>query len=281
VTRTKSPLGVPAERLAAGPVPPTGPGQGPFVGYYRLVEACGRPGCPVCGCLVELARRHLAAVLAEHVTDPITRARLAASWGFCAAHAAALREMPEAALGTAIVYHALVERACRWLDEAARTAGRADRRRGWRALVGRPPRVGAPPRPRRERCPVCVELSAAEGRHLDTLLGGLGDAELGPAYAASDGLCLPHLELLLARAGGDPRAVRLVDLARDKLRALADDLRRFVDKHDHRVRPTFTEREAVAWRQGLALLAGRAELFGPEMTRASAGARRSRARRSR
>jgi hypothetical protein len=203
-------------------------------------------------------------VLAEHVTDPVTRARVADARGFCAAHAAVLREMPEAALGTAIVYQGIVERACGWLDEAARAAGAPADRRGWRTLVPRRRRPGRVPRPPRDRCPICVELGAAERSHLDALLAGLGDSELGRAYAGSDGLCLPHVELGLARAGARPEAARLAGLARTKLRALADDLQRFVDKHDHRAPATFTGREAAAWRLALALVAGRAELFGPE-----------------
>jgi Family of unknown function (DUF6062) len=241
-------------------------------GNHRLVEACAQPGCPVCSCLRDAAARHLAAVLAEHVTDPISRERLAGAWGFCAVHAGALRDMPEVALGTAIVYQALVERACRWLEETARGDAKVpDRRRGWRALVGRSRRTGSARRPRRDRCPVCVELVAAEACQLDALLAGLEDPELGPAYGASDGLCLPHLELALERAGTGSEAARLVDLAHAKLRALADDLRGFVDKHDHRALPTFTDREALAWRQALALVAGRVELFGPEMVRHAGG----------
>jgi hypothetical protein len=215
------------------------------------------------------------------VTDPLSRARIAEAGGFCAAHAAALRKMPEAALGTAIVYHALVEEACRWLDAATRTAGARGRRGGWRALIGR----GRPTarRPRRERCPVCLELAAAERSHLDGLLAGLAETELGTAYAASDGLCLPHLELALARADAGPAAARLVALSQEKLRALADDLRRFVDKHDHRVAPRFTDREAAAWRLALSLVAGRAEVFGPQMARdgADADGRARRAKRRR
>jgi hypothetical protein len=191
--------------------------------------------------------------------------------------------MPEVALGTAIIYQVLVERACEWLDEAARAVAAPARRRGWRALVGGSRPVGSESRPRRARCPVCVELVVAERCHLDALLGGLADPTLGPAYASSDGLCLPHLELALGRAGAGPEAAQLVGLAREKLRALAADLGRFVDKHDHRVRPSFTDREAAAWRQALALVAGRMELFGSEMERNGAGraARSRRARRSR
>ncbi len=239
-------------------------------GRARLVEACARPGCPLCGCLRELAVRHLGTVVAEHVTDPVTRTRLAEAWGFCAAHAAALRELPDAALGAAIVYQGLVERACRWLDETAEAVETRDGLRGWRALVGggRHGRtMGSASRPRRARCSVCVAVADAERSDLDALLAGLGNAELDGAYAGSDGLCLPHLELALARGGSRPGAARLVALTREKLQALADDLRRFVDKHDHRVPPSFTDREARAWGLALQLVAGRAELFGPEMAR--------------
>jgi hypothetical protein len=126
---------------------------------------------------------------------------------------------------------------------------------------------------------VCVELALAERSHLDTLLAGLGEAALDRAYAGSDGLCLPHLELALARGGAGREAARLAAVTRDKLRALADDLRRFVDKHDHRVRPSFTDREARAWRLALQLVAGRAELFGPDLARDAAGGRARRAHR--
>jgi hypothetical protein len=238
----------------------------------------------VCGCLRGTATRHLAAVLAEHVTDPVSRTRLAAAWGFCAAHATALSEMPEAALGTAIVYHALVEQACRWLDETERVGPKLARRRRWRALVLGRSGGARETRTRRAQCPVCVELVDAERCYLDQLLEGLAGPELRRAYASSEGLCLPHLDLAVSRGGARPAAAELVALTREKLRALAEDLRQFVDKHDHRIaRPRFTDGEAGAWRRALALVAGRMELFGPEMERSRPvnGARSARAGRVR
>jgi Family of unknown function (DUF6062) len=213
----------------------------------------------------------------------VSRARLTGAWGFCAVHATALREMPEAALGTAIVYQDLVERAGRWLDGVMREVTKPARRRGWRALVGASREGRTESRSRRARCPVCVELVAAEACYLDELLGGLASPELGRAYRASDGLCLPHVDLALARGGPGTGTAQLVALTREKLRTLAEDLKQFVDKHDHRIaRPRFTDREAGASRQALALLAGRMELFGPEMERGGgvSGSRSPRTRRT-
>ena len=249
--------------------------------YHRLLEACARPGCPVCACLRDAATRHLAAVLAEHVTDPVSRTRLASAWGFCATHATALTEMPDAALGTAIVYHALVEQAARWLDETTSPGGKPARRRGWRALVGRSRSARNGTRSRPARCPVCVELVAAEACHLDELVDGLAAPEFRRTYASSEGLCLPHFALALERGGHRAGTAQLVEVTREKLRALAQDLKQFVDKHDHRVaRPRFTDREAGAWRRAPTLLSGRMELFGPEMTRVDGVRGVPRARRS-
>ena len=71
---------------------------------------------------------------------------------------------------------------------------------------------------------------------------------------------------------GRPEATRLVALGREKLRALADDLRRFVDKHDHRVTPALHRPGSRRLAAGAGLVAGRAEVFGPQMAREGAGA---------
>jgi hypothetical protein len=180
-----------------------------------------------------------------------------------------LPAVPDPALGTAIIYQGLVEQACAWLAAAAPGEGAAGRPRGWRTLLGR--RGGRPvTRRRRGRCPVCVELVASEWTYLDTLARGVLEAELGAAYAASSGLCLPHVELALARRAGGSGAERLAALTLDRLRGLAGELRRFIDKHDHRVPATFTVREAEGWTSALELIAGRPELFGHQIERTAA-----------
>ncbi len=259
----------PARDGDASREPHTRPTPSPFVGCHQLVDACRLPGCPVCRCLRDAARRHLGALLAEHVTDPETRGRLGAAWGFCATHAAALPDVGDAALGAAIVYEALVGRAREWLADATTALPDAGGGRGWRALLGR---AGAkrvvPTRPRPGRCPTCVELIRAERGYLDTLETGIGEPPLDLAYESSDGLCLPHLELALRRPSvGRGGGRRLAARTLPKLDRLREELRGFIDKHDHRTRAAFTEGEAHAWTAALGLVAGRAELFGNDLAR--------------
>jgi hypothetical protein len=234
-----------------------------FADHHRLVEACRAPGCPVCRCLGELARRHLAAVLSEHVTDPASRARLAASGGFCATHAAVLPLLPDSALGSAILCEGLLGRARRGLSERRRALERPARDRAWTRLLRRRREPGGEGRRRPPGCPVCEMVARAERNYLDTLVASVEDAELAAAFRGSAGLCLPHLGLVLDR--GDRRAAVLLDWTLDKVDRLLGDLRAFVDKHDYRATARASPEEAASWRAALALLAGAPDLFGPDL----------------
>src|ERR1700675_101128 len=84
-----------------------------FVGYFRLIEACARPGCPVCRCLVAESRSYLGALLYEQITDPGTRRAIRLSWGFCNWHTWMLPDVESSAFGAAILCEDLVTRALR------------------------------------------------------------------------------------------------------------------------------------------------------------------------
>ncbi len=242
-------------------------------GVRRLVEACARPGCPVCRCVQDAAAGHLRALLDEHVTDPASRARLTEAWGVCATHAAALRRLPEVGLGVAIVYEGLLARAGAWVDACCRAGGAG--RRGWRALLRAPAASGVRRLPR-ARCHVCAELARTERRLLETLVASAGEGELGAALGRSTGPCLPHLELAVALAEDGGAVDRLLAVVRPRLERLREELRAFIAKHDHRARAPFTEAEAQAWPTALELVAGAAEVFGDQLERPAAGGRNRR-----
>src|SRR5262245_48413444 len=101
-----------------------------FVGYVRLVEACGQPGCPVCRCVLHDSRQHLHAILYEQVTDPDTRRRLRASWGFCNWHTWMLLEIQGMRSGAAIIFEDLLGRLA---ERVAGDAQASPRRRSWLA----------------------------------------------------------------------------------------------------------------------------------------------------
>jgi hypothetical protein len=239
--------------------------SGSFIGDFRLLDACARPGCPVCRCLGDDSRRYLDGLLREQVTDHETRTALRASRGFCSWHAAMLAGSAAAGFGAAILADDLLARAVARLRAGP---GHAPRRAapGWLSRLGlrrRPP--GRPRRRAAAVCPACAWIGGAEDRYLVAVLRLAAGAGFDEAFERSDGLCVPHLELLTARHAGAPALDGLVERTVAKWERLRHTVQSFRDKHDHRSQAPITAEEAAAWRLALEMLAGAPGVFGNDL----------------
>jgi hypothetical protein len=237
-----------------------------FIGFGRLVEACGQSGCPVCRCLIDESRGHLGALLYEQVTDADTRRALRASWGFCNWHTWMLPEVEQSIFGAAIIYEDLVRIALERTADLGE-GGPASRRSGWGRWWWRRRDAGARPRRRRSPCPVCVTTAESEGRYLDTLVRFADDGDLQAAYAGSDGLCLSHLLAALETAEPGAGTRWLVTRTRERWARLGRELESFVAKHDYRNREPYTEAEADSYTRAFGMLAGARGVFGNDLSR--------------
>ena len=239
-----------------------------FMGDFHLLEACQQSGCPICRCLESDCRRHMDALIYEHVNDPDTRASLRASWGFCNWHTWMLVEVEGAVTGAAIVYEDLlgtVLRRVRRVSGRTISAGTLARR-VYGVFVGR--RSGIATRyERRLTCPICLHSRRGEARYVDAALHGIGDPEFDRAYEKSDGICLPHLLQAVERDRRRRAADDLVARTLAKWQALRDDLQRFVRKQDYRNTEPFTEAEASSSTRAFEALVGRRAVFGNELHR--------------
>jgi hypothetical protein len=235
-----------------------------FIGYFRLVDACERTGCPVCRCLEEDSRRALHTLLDEHVTDAETRRRLRAAWGFCNWHAATLVDGAGAATGAAILFADLL-RVCHQRVAHLRGDTRGD---SWwsRFRTGRRSRFVIDYRSR-PRCPVCAALGIAEKSYLDAVVDFADDPQFASAYERSTGLCVPHLMAMVERRGAATGVETIVRATLLKWQRLREDLEHFVEKHEYRNTEPITEPEAASWRLANEILTGRRCLFGNHMPR--------------
>jgi hypothetical protein len=237
-----------------------------FFGYIRLVDACARPGCPVCRYVGDESRGYLDALIYEHVTDPDTRRRLRDSWGFCNWHSWMLLEIGSAASGAAIIYEDLIGK---WIHRVRRLLDRpvAVRRSRWpRFLFGRRRFATLADLYRRRRtCPACASAAGAETRSLQTLLHFIADPEMESAYARSDGICARHAVRAVEVGAGSEELRRLLDRTLSKWAAVQADLERFVRKHDYRNREPFTEAEATSYMRAFELLSGAKGVFGNDI----------------
>lgn len=249
-----------------------------FLGYFRLLDACERTGCPVCTCLDEEGRRAVATLLSEHVTDLHTRRRLRASWGLCNGHTWMLLDAGTVATGAAILYEDLL-RVCRARVDTLRGPGSVSSRlRRWLRLGDarrrRRPEGFVHAYRARARCPVCAALCVTEARYVAAVVEWADDARFAEAYGRSTGLCLPHLVLAAETAPAAPTLPAILDTTLAKWDDLRGDLGRFVAKNEYRSTAPISEREADSYRRAFDVLAGRRHLFGTDLhPRGSGGLR--------
>jgi hypothetical protein len=241
-----------------------------FVGFFRLVDACEKPGCPVCRRLQFDSGQYLEALLYEQVTDPDTRKRLYGSWGFCNWHASMLPQTADPAFGSSILCEDLLRLAIDRFERGwPRRASRPRGPLGWlrRLLGGRRSLALVALFRRRAACPACEAIADSEARYLRTAIQFVGDPQFGHAYARSQGLCVPHTLRAMELGRASPGVDRLIAETLPKWTMLRRDLSDFIAKHDHRNTEPFTEAEATAYRRALEALTGASGVFGNDVHR--------------
>ena len=222
---------------------------------YDVIEACEKPGCPLCRVAERWGGRFMAAILYEEVTDPHTRGRLKQSFGFCRDHAWQAADVGGTLLGMSIIYRGLLGQIDRALEQAATNEGRS-----WWQKLSAPAAAGAAPPglAPAEPCPACLYLVEMEDAALVALTDALpGNERLRDGLSRADGgLCLPHLRRGLALARNPAAFQFLQATAHERLAALGAEMDEFIRKYDHRFRKEEWGSEADSWQRAIRWIAG-------------------------
>jgi len=235
--------------------------------YLRL--ALQQAGCPVCRCCFDHETRYLRFLLWENVNDLGTRVRMAQSLGFCGRHARQMLEMEReelgSMLGNSIIYEGLVHLALLRVrdtialiekEELSRNAlSRFLCRLGY-SLFGRTPerhRFLSP----EKGCRVC-ELGDETARHYGNVLAEmLCYDEYRDLYQRSDGVCLPHLRVIVQSVGSSSGLEFLLSSTSKCLDKLEADLEALGRKHTvHHDNELAGECDGSSLDRAVALLAG-------------------------
>lgn len=227
---------------------------------FKLLEACREPGCPVCRLVQAAVERYLDNQFYENVNNPDWRKQLRTSLGFCQEHAwLAIERHLGDALGFAIIYQDVVATILKGLDESPppssgqgwsparnRSAGRAS------AAIQPAPTPFTP----RTRCPACLQRDEMTKMIIVRLIEELQGSEMPAALQASDGLCIPHLRLVLLEAKNSQTRKTLLDIHRRKLESLKSELEEFIRKNDYRFMSEGFGKEGDSWLRAVHLMTG-------------------------
>lgn len=237
--------------------------------FLDIREAFALPGCAFCRLLARSANRYLDIVLWEMVLDPELRAELNEARGYCSEHGWLLAR-PGSALGVAILMQHVIKTLVTVIEsdpvEGMSIPILENVRRGLAKDYAS--KSTAPLVARLEpqtQCPVCTHVEAQERELANTLLAHLDEpGDLAEDYRASDGLCLEHFRLSLARALSPAQAKTLIAVQQSVWQRLHDELGEFIRKKDHRFKDEPFGSEKDSWRRALEAISGPSPQTGTE-----------------
>ena len=223
---------------------------------YDVIEACAKPGCPLCRVAERWAGRFMAAILYEEVTDPHTRGRLKQSFGFCRNHAWQAADVGGTLLGMSIIYRGLLGQ----IDKALVQATPSPKKGWWQKLGSQAGENGAAQTglAAATPCPACVYLVDMEDAALVAIADALPSNERlrEGLQQPNGGLCLPHLRRGLNLAGNQDAFTFLQVTTHERLGVLQAEMDEFIRKYDHRFRREEWGAEADSWQRAIRWIAG-------------------------
>jgi hypothetical protein len=186
--------------------------------YFELLDKLDAgPGCPICQSVRAGMDSYLNGYLEEGVTDEANWGALKAAGGWCSRHGRQLEGKADG-LAVALFYGHLLEEAEAALHDTGSKLAKV------RALFSAE---------KKGPCPGCLREHEAEASQAHLLGAAAGEAEARAKMAANLQLCVPHLKLCLRYAEGAAASFLRQDQG-GKLKALREELERFVRKTSHR-----------------------------------------------
>ena len=227
---------------------------------YELLQACNKPGCPVCRVEQEAVERYLDSLLYESVNDIQVREHLRASLGFCREHARlAVEKNLGNALGFAIIYQDVINNTLKQLGSQAELP----RTGRWSTLLKRIPEQVSETVRRvlyaftpQKHCMVCQKRDRTLHIIISSLTENLREPEMTEALQTSDGLCIPHLKKAFESVTDPDACDFLLSIHRKKLEGLRAELLEFIRKNDYRFKDEVMGAEGDSWRRAIVRVIG-------------------------
>lgn len=219
--------------------------------YQPLLYACRQEGCPLCRLTQENVHRYLDSWKYEFFTDDDVRTELRRSQGFCHTHTWELVRMG-ASLQLAQTYRVILADLTEQLQAGTSTVIAPQLSGGFlRRLFEN--------RQESSRCLACRQQEEVEVQLVDTLRHALLDSVFYSAFAASQGLCLPHFRLTYESKTTDTSAAWLPRLRQAQLACLQrldTQLAEMIRKHDYHFKDEARGPEMLSWQRAAGLVAG-------------------------
>jgi len=217
-----------------------------------IMEDLRKSGCPICNHMDEILFDFLAKWQNALANDQKVQREYAAEYGFCPAHTWQLAAIASPR-GLSRGYPKLLAHIA---EELTKLNGSPDTSNGIAALLKKS-----------ESCRVCRLLQDTEEMYMHRLAALLEQEDTRVVYAHSHGVCLRHLSLLIPFLTSREVVRFLLSEKSKHLKETAENMQRYVLKHEARERHLINRDEQYAYLRALVHIAGARNVCAPHIRR--------------
>jgi len=203
--------------------------------YFAVLDACETKECPICFLVKDGIERYFNNLLYENINDSGFRKKFRKNFGFCNYHSYKFLSYNDT-LAISLTHRDL-------LIDIIHKLKTGD--------------IRYPPRKNTNKCIVCELIKEVEERYISVIIEYLDDEEFKRKFLASEGLCIPHYESLLAKMKSPPKW--LVDFNIKRYKEILSRVDRYIDSCNFSLgdkRPILADNEKLIAKQVIRTLFG-------------------------
>jgi hypothetical protein len=232
--------------------------------YFELVETFPKAGCAMCNLLRRDVDRAIDGMVNGFMDTQEMRDAFSQSRGLCSEHGWQLKQNKFGnVLGISKLYAATLGEVLSIIESAPVQTGPQPSRLE-RLLNG--DRKGSNPLADQleptERCMVCERIREREVDYAAMFDRFMNETRFQQSFEASDGLCLPHLRVVLRRMSDPARIETLLNIQARMWTELKAQVEAFAAKQNYERIDELTETEGDSWVRAIAQMTGERSLFG-------------------
>ena len=203
---------------------------------YAVLEALDSKECPICLLATKSIESYFDSLLYENINDIGFRTKFRAQNGFCNYHSYKFIKYNDG-LAVSLTHKDLL-------------AQKIEQYKKNNYII-------KAQKNNQNKCIICDVANNAELRYISEMINYLEDDELKSKFLKSEGLCIPHFELMIAKSKKIPKW--FIEFNESKYKILLEQVNKFTESCNFSLgdrRPVLSIEEAESWKKAVKIIRG-------------------------
>jgi len=205
--------------------------------FFSLIDALKQKDCPLCYLIVNSIESYFDTLLYEDINDIGFKKKFREQSGFCNFHSYKLLKYNDG-LAVSLTYRDVIKKKITQYNNKAKKNNKSNKKST-------------------KQCLVCNVANDSEERYFSIMIEYLEDKEFKNAFIKSEGLCIPHFDIIIKKLKMVP--AWFMKFHKSKYETILKQLNKFIESCNFSLgdrRPVITKEEKDVWEKAVKIFSG-------------------------